>query len=130
MKHGRAELKRFWSLDGADARKKKKRLEEAALANRQCPSCFSITAPAPKCPCCGYIYTVKERQIQQIDGSLTELSVEQLDRLYLEGLAKKKARQTQGKAKSADDLRALGYSEGRIRHILAAREAKKLSQSA
>jgi superfamily II DNA or RNA helicase len=140
MKHGRAELKRLWSLDGADARKKKKRLEEAALANRQCPSCFSITAPAPKCPCCGYVFTVKERQIQQVDGSLTELTETQLDAIYLEGLAKKKARAQVGKAKTREQLEAIaeerGYKASWVDHMLAAkdpkaiaaRKAKKLSQ--
>lgn len=133
LRHGRAEIVRDWSLEGADARKKRKRLEEAALANRQCPSCFSITAPAPKCPCCGYLYTVKERQLKQVDGSLTELTAAQLDALYLEGLAKKRARQAQGKAQTLDQLIAYGRTkgmknpEGWARHVFEARRAKQAS---
>lgn len=133
LRHGTAELRRHWSLEGADAKKKRKRLEEAALANRQCPNCFSITAPAPKCPCCGYVYSVKERQLKQVDGSLTELSAAQLDQLYLEGLARKRERQQRGRAQTLDQLIAYGRSknmknpEGWARHVFEARKQKQAS---
>jgi len=131
MKHGRAELRREWSLEGANARRKRERLEEAALANRQCPSCFSITAPAPKCPCCGWVFEVKAREIKQVDGSLSELSNDELDRIYLEEQAKKKARAQVDRAQTREQLEAIaaqrGYKASWVDHMLAAK-AKKLSQ--
>jgi superfamily II DNA or RNA helicase len=72
-RHGLAEEMRDWSLDGAKARKAKKKADEPEVKFRQCPSCYSCHAPAPKCPECSHVYEIKHREIEQVAGELVEL---------------------------------------------------------
>lgn len=76
---GHPEFDIEWSLDGEV--KKKKSASSAGPGFRQCESCYSVHAPAPVCPCCGYVYEVKAREVEQVDGSLREIDPATLKRL-------------------------------------------------
>lgn len=73
-RHGLAEDVRDWSLEGATARKRKAE-EKAAIRYRQCPRCFCVHAPAPKCDQCGHEYVSTNREIEQVAGELVQLGV-------------------------------------------------------
>lgn len=67
---------REWSLDGKRNGAVKASVEKA----RVCPECFAAHDPAPKCPECGHMYVAQARKIDEIEGELQEIDVEQLRR--------------------------------------------------
>ena len=106
LRHGLAEEPREWSLDS----KRRARSKVVVMKNRQCPACYAVHAPAPKCPGCGHEYPVKPRSIQETEGMLAELTADQV-------AAVRRARNIEvGKAHSFAELlaiqRARGYKPG------------------
>ena len=101
--HGLPCAEREWTLED---RKQGKRDKERVQPTRQCDECFHIHRPSPVCPECGYVYTVKSRTIDEVDGELQEVDKEAIK------LEKKKERQKQGQEKTLDDLVALGKQRG------------------
>jgi len=97
--HGLPDDPREWSLED---REKKRRGEVAEVSVRQCKECFFVYRPAPKCPQCGHVPPVQVRQIEQVEGTLTEVR-------RVEARAKFRE---QGKAGSLDALIELGRSRG------------------
>ena len=79
----------------------KKEAEEVSI--RQCPKCFYVHVPSPRCPLCGHLYEIKERVPEQVEGELQEVNKE---------LLKKQRRREQGTAQSLEDLIAVGKSRG------------------
>lgn len=75
-RHGLAEDSREWTLEGGAEKRKKAKDGEPADQICQCPKCYCIHAPAPKCPYCGYEYERKGRDIKQVDGELIQLGAE------------------------------------------------------
>ena len=69
-RHGLVDEDREWTLDGRPKRKP----GEATPATRQCIECYAVHRPAPVCPCCGYTYQTKAREIEERDGELVELT--------------------------------------------------------
>jgi DNA repair protein RadD len=102
MRHGLPCDSRQWSL--ADKKKKaKKDDEEADIAVKQCPECFHLHKPLPKCPRCGYVYEVNHWVVEEVAGTLHEINKEQM----------KAARGGQlKKAKTLEELVTLGISWG------------------
>ncbi|WP_292131537.1 hypothetical protein, partial [Mesorhizobium sp.] len=89
---------------------------------------FCSHDPAPKCPDCGWVYPVKEREaigggraIGEVDGELEEVDQEAVRRAR---------RQEQGRAQTLDDLISLATARGYkspakwAAHIFTARQAK------
>lgn len=119
LRLGLAEDAREWSLDG---RKKRKREGEAgALPNKQCPRCFAVHAPAPKCPQCGHQYDPEARQLEQVEGELQEIDAAAL-------AVQRAKRREVATAKTIDDLlqvaAARGYKPSWAEHVFNARAAK------
>ena len=95
--HGLPCEERHWTLED---REKKERSEKTSFPVRQCPSCFFCHSPAPACPSCGEVYVIKHRQIDEVDGELSEISIadrraaaekKNRDKFYqLVGVAKKR----------------------------------------
>lgn len=118
--HGFAEDQREWSLDG---RKKSKRTkdQEPEVKVMQCEECFCCHPPAPSCPQCGFVYPRRVREIEQVDGDLVEINIDEMRR------QKKKE---QAGAQSYEDLVALGRSRGYknpavwARHVFASRQKR------
>lgn len=69
-RHGLAEDKRDWTLEG-EAAKRAREKQGTGEAIRQCPSCYLMHKPSPECPACGHRYQAK--QIKETAGELVLL---------------------------------------------------------
>jgi len=96
--HGLPDDLREWSLED---REKKRRAERAEVSIRQCPECFYVYRPAAKCPSCGYVHPIKAREIEVVEGTLTEVKA----------IPRAKFRE-QGSANSLEALIQLGRQRG------------------
>ena len=115
--HGFPDDNREWSLVG----KKRSRQadEEANIPTRQCENCYAVHRPAPVCPSCGYVYEIKGRQIEEVDGELQELDPEVIRLERKRMVSKAKTREELERV--ADEL---GYKKGWVNYMLSARQAK------
>jgi len=103
QRHGLPCDEREWTLEDRSQTKKQ---SERAEPTRQCNMCFHIHKPAPICPECGNVYEIKSREIDEIDGTLEEVSKADLEAL------RKRERQEQGKADSLESLIAMATKKG------------------
>ncbi len=76
-KHGAPCWDRDWTLADRNRKQRKEAEEEADEKQRQCEFCFHIHEPAPKCPKCGFVYPVRERKIEEVDGDLEKIEIKQ-----------------------------------------------------
>jgi DNA repair protein RadD len=122
LRHGLPDDDREWTLSGR--KKGKKKEEEAAVQVRQCPECYAVHKPAPICPECQYKYPIQSREVEENDGDLEELNVEEIRR---------QKRKEQGGANSIEQLIALGKARGYknpaswARHVFNGRKAKQMA---
>lgn len=69
FRHGLPDAEREWTLDG--------RIKRAAPPSvRQCPECYSVFAPAPRCPSCGHVFLIvpkKKKLLDSAPGDLAEV---------------------------------------------------------
>lgn len=118
LRHGLAEQERDWDLSGRDKRLKKSSLVET----KQCSKCFAIFA-GTVCPQCGSQREIAVREIEEVDGELQRLSIEDISK-------KREERREEGKCKTLDDFRALaklrGYKLGWAFFRWQARQRKSL----
>jgi superfamily II DNA or RNA helicase len=118
-RHGLPDEDRIWSLDG---KSKKRAAKPSEVLVKTCPQCFATVASAATHCLCGHAFVAVARVVEQIEGNLEEVNVEQ---------ARREARQAQGRAQSETDLVALGRSRGMkrpelwARHVIRARHAKE-----
>ena len=114
-RHGLPEDVREWSLDASAKKRKKQDDDECPI--RQCPQCYIAHKPMPTCPGCGFVYPVKQRDMEQRDGELVEVTAE--------SLARRQKRMEVGKARSLADLLAIererGYRAGWAQHVWSSR---------
>jgi DNA repair protein RadD len=93
---GLPDADREWTL--ADRERAPKGDGNCAMPVRQCTECFFCHRPAPVCPSCGFTYPIQSREVEHLDGELTEISADPLrsekamkQKLYsLIGLAKQR----------------------------------------
>jgi DNA repair protein RadD len=91
---------REWTLDG-----ERKTKREKCTSVKVCPKCFAaMSSQASECEECGHRFTVERRELKTVAGTLQELQVEKAQ--------KKQKRIDQGKARTLDELIALGKSRG------------------
>lgn len=105
LTHGLPDDDREWSLDGI----KRRARGAAGVSIRQCPRCYSVHAPADKCPYCGFEYQPEPREVKQKAGELVELTA-----------VEKKARRMQvGMCRTIEDVVAVavnrGYAKGWVK---------------
>lgn len=123
-KHGLPHEDRAWSLHGR--KKRAKKAAEETVQTRQCPNCYAVHEPAPKCPSCGHEYKVRAGAGPEfVDASLVEIKDEGLADLEA---ARAAARRAQANARTVDELVAQGMTRGRAAHILEARAEKERLQ--
>jgi superfamily II DNA or RNA helicase len=103
-RHGLPDEPREWTLEGRD---KSKRKSEDAFPVRQCSECYAVHRPAPKCPSCGFEYPVKSREIDHVSGELERVTLPVHSPTQSPPL-----RREQSRARSFDDLVALGRQRG------------------
>ena len=101
-----------WTLDGEVNRKKKP--GEAGPAYKQCNECYSVHPPAPICPRCGYVYQVKGRELEEVDGKLERVDPAEHARLQaIEDSRARFARMNEERScRSYEDFKALGQKRG------------------
>jgi superfamily II DNA or RNA helicase len=120
-RHGLPDEDREWSLKGRSTSKNSK--QELNTPVRICQSCFAAQHPTPVCKYCGVPFEVKHREVDEVDGELSEIDTAKF---------KRKARSEQGKAQTLDDLYKLGKQRGYknprgwAKHIFNARQRKRL----
>lgn len=91
---------REWTLDGEQKAKREK-----CTSVKVCPKCFAaMSSQVSECEECGHAFTVERRELKTVAGTLQELQVEKTQ--------KKQKRIDQGKARTLDELIALGKSRG------------------
>lgn len=117
-RHGMPWWDREWSLDGEDKKKRAKRAAEIETRVSQCPTCFRPHETAPRCPYCGHQYAPKLALPKERDGELAQVTDEAAETV------RQKLGIKQGRARTLQQLLAMGMSRGRAEHILAAREEK------
>lgn len=117
-RHGLPDDDRTWSLDSKPRRQRKKDAEETPI--RQCEQCYAVHAPAPSCPSCGFVYPVHSREVQEVEGDLTEIVTDP---------ARLAAKREQAKAATLDELRRIaadrGYNPRWAEHVYRARQSKQ-----
>lgn len=120
-RHGSPCQDREWSLLGRSEASRKTKTGEAAC--RQCESCFAMSpAAASKCRECGAVFQVVRREVEQVDGELSEVEVAKL---------RIEAKRAQAAAQTLEDLIAEGRRRGFknpagwARHVWAGREKKR-----
>jgi len=89
---------------------------------KQCPVCYVAHLPAPACPKCGHVYTVNTRQLEQVDGELTDVT--EAARAAEEERRRERMRQ-QGQAQSVKELMALGHNKFAAERIITSRAEKQ-----
>lgn len=105
FKHGLPDDDREWSLEGRQKGRKKREDEEAGVTVQQCLSCFHVFASGPdSCPACGNVMPRKGRpELEVVEGELQALDKDAIRR---------KRKREQGKARTLEDLVALGVRRG------------------
>lgn len=116
LSHGMPDEERNWTLQGEERRsKKKKKDEEMNIRVKQCPQCFAMHAPAPKCPICEHIYEVEDSTPSTVDGELRELTKDDA------ALIKRMRNREVGAARTFQELEKIGidrgYKPGWAKHI-------------
>lgn len=119
--HGLPDDVREWSLED---REKRKKGEASEVTLRQCKECFFCHRPAPVCPNCGYEPPVQSREIEQVEGTLTEI-----DRARVRAEVKAITAATSPREiQTLEGLRTLarlrGYKRGWATHVWNERLAK------
>lgn len=120
-RHGAPCDDRDWSLVGRSEATRKTKAGEASV--RQCPTCYAISpAAASKCRECGQAFPLQAREVEVLEGELSEVEVAK---------TRRDAVRAQAEAQTLDDLIALaterGYKNpvGWARHVHSGRQAKR-----
>lgn len=100
LRHGLAEQERAWDLEGREKRAKK----STPVETKQCSKCFAIFT-GTVCPQCGQQREVTAREVEQVDGELQRLSIEDI-------AAKREARREEGKCRTLEDFKTLARERG------------------
>ena len=118
-RHGLPTDDREWSLDASVT--KRGAADRSEVPVKTCQKCFATVASAATHCRCGFEFPVVAREIETVEGELTEIDVEALRQ------ARKKE---QGRAQTEADLVAVGRARGMkrpelwARHVLRARHAR------
>lgn len=118
-RHGMPTDEREWTL--AASVKKRGAGERSEVPVKTCQKCFATVASAATHCRCGFEFPVVAREVEQVDGELTEIDAEAVRR---------ERKKEQGRAQTEADLVAVGRARGMkrpelwARHVLRARHAR------
>ncbi len=120
-RHGLPDEPHEWSIHGRDL--KKRREEDPTPCVRICPKCFAAQFIAQRtCKFCGTAFEIKDREVEQVEGELSEVDVAQIRR---------DRHREQARAQTLDDLIKIGKSRGYkhpllwAQHVMHARRNRK-----
>lgn len=103
QRHGLPDDLQEWSLEGKEKGKKKSAAADEVKI-KQCGNCYAVFRPGPQaCPHCGAPVAGQQRELEVVDGQL-----EKVDKLAI----RKEQKKEQGKARTLEDLVALGLRRG------------------
>jgi len=103
-RHGLPCDEREWSLSGRATRNRANRDEDPDIKIQQCYKCYHVFKKGlSACPNCGEVVEITGRQIEEVDGKLSEIDI---------ALAKRETRVQQGSARTLSELVALGIQRG------------------
>lgn len=126
-RHGLVDDERVWTLDGRQRTRRNGDADDA-VAIKTCGQCFAtVHSSKPACPYCGYVFPIKAREVDHVEGDLVEVDAEQQ---RIEKL------RSQASARDEAALIALGVSrkmkrpELWARHVLRARAEKAMKARA
>lgn len=122
-RHGLPDAVREWNLNAGKRPASKGKAENAAV--RQCPQCFAVHRPAPKCPKCGFVYKVRTKQLKYKEGELVKMSSADRKEKRREIAHKIEAQQQGRRAALLRLAEQRGYNAGWVEHVLRAQEAKQ-----
>lgn len=115
-RHGLPHQDRAWTLEG-DRRPRAGKTEIEQV--RMCSQCYFCHDPAPACPECGFVYPVKRKEVEKVNGELVEVTA--VEKAIREIESKKE----EWEAKTLEDwqriARARGYKPGWAWHRFNAR---------
>lgn len=100
-RHGLPDDDREWSLAGRGEVKAGK--NDIKIPVRTCPVCFAVVRAAMNQCSCGHVFEVQYREVKEQEGELIEID---------KAMFKRQQKVEQGRAKSLDDLIALGKARG------------------
>lgn len=116
LRHGLPDDDREWSLADRLRRAKGERSEDPV---RQCPECYRVYRPAPKCPGCGHAAPVVARVVEEVAGTLAEVAAVQ---------ARMDSRREEARCSTLADWQDLavrrGYAAGWAYHRWQARQRR------
>ena len=117
LQHGLPDQDREWSLAGAGD---SHRSANAGAPVRICPKCFAAQFPGSQvCKFCGTVFEIESREVEEVEGELSEVD--------LERLRKQRAVEV-WKAKTREEVEALararGYKPGWVYHRMKILEAR------
>ena len=122
--HGLPDDEREWTLEGRVKSKKK----ADGCPVKQCPKCYAmLPAAAAACKWCEWKFAAQAREIEQVEGELAEVDLEQ---------QRHARKQEQAKARGLDDLIRLAKLRGYknpakwAEHVWRARQAKQAARDA
>lgn len=107
VKHGRPIDPVNWLWKGRE--KKLGEGTERTIPVRQCEKCYGVMRPCPICIFCGNPFPIKDRQIEEVEGELIEVTRDQLQ------VVAKAERRVQGQADSFEALLELERRKGNKR---------------
>lgn len=107
-RHGLHDDEREWTLSGRQ--RSANGDAESAAPVRQCERCYHVHRPAPRCPACGLLYPVQEREIEEVAGTLEQ--IHRPDGALSLDEARRKARLDQARADSLEKLTDLARARG------------------
>jgi len=123
-RHGMPDQNREWDLNPERRTPRKTMDEDEIPPLRSCPQCYMVMrATIIICPQCGAVKETKKRELKQVNGTLSEITDADADRIRLA-----RSRE-QGTAKTLQDLLAVashrGYAPGWAFSVFNARKAKE-----
>ena len=98
-----------WSLD-APIKQRAETNSDGNFYIRTCPECFRVFQTAPVCPFCGYKYPLHPREIESRRS--IELRLITAEEAAEAERRRKAARKEQGRAKTFEELLAIGKAKG------------------
>lgn len=110
LRHGMPDSDRVWTLEGTPRRAR------TVPAVAQCPDCYALHHPGPRCPACGHDYAAAAEQresaaraAREVAGMLTPITLEDA---RLAHLRKEPLRELLKGVKSWDDIEAIREARG------------------
>lgn len=111
MRHGLPSTDRDWTLDDKPkAKRRKGELTEKEETVKQCPKCYYVHEPAPKCPSCKFEYPVQAKPIEEIDGTLNEIDKQAFEKAERD--RKDRMKRQLWNAKTIEDLKVIAKEHG------------------